>query len=139
MAKKPGQFQPKGTIVIHPFGRYCNGWKSAGETDVFEARDDALARFNVDENRIALAGFSVGGAGAWHIGAHFADQWACVHTGAGFVDVTLPESDTRQAATLYEQVLWGVYDVPDYALNFKNVPSSATAVRTTRSATGLNT
>jgi hypothetical protein len=87
MAKKPGQFQPKGTIVIHPFGRYCNGWKSAGETDVFEARDDATARFNADENRIALAGFSMGGAGAWHIGAHFADQWACVHTGAGFVDV----------------------------------------------------
>ena len=65
-AKKPGQFQPKGTIVIHPFGRYCNGWKSAGETDVFEARDDAISRFNIDANRIALAGFSMGGAGAWH-------------------------------------------------------------------------
>ncbi|MCX6854028.1 MAG: hypothetical protein NTV80_03890 [Verrucomicrobia bacterium] len=60
MAKKPGQFQPKGTIVIHPFGRYCNGWKSAGETDVFECRDDAVRRFNVDEDRIALAGFSMG-------------------------------------------------------------------------------
>ena len=81
-SKKPGQFQPQGTIVIHPCGRYCNGWKSAGETDVYEAREDAVARFNVDRNRIALAGFSMGGAGAWHIGAHFADQWACVHAGA---------------------------------------------------------
>lgn len=123
MAKKPGQFQPKGTIVIHPFGRYCNGWKSAGETDVFEARDDASARFNVDENRIALAGFSMGGAGAWHIGAHFADQWACVHTGAGFVDVKRYQKVTPdKLPPWYEQVLWGVYDVPDYALNFKNVP-----------------
>jgi len=122
-AKKPGQFQPKGTIVIHPFGRYCNGWKSAGETDVFEARDDAKARFNVDENRIALAGFSMGGAGAWHIGAHFADQWACVHTGAGFVDVKRYQKLTPdKMPPWYEQVLWGVYDVPDYALNFKNVP-----------------
>lgn len=122
-AKKPGQFQPKGTIVIHPFGRYCNGWKSAGETDVFEARDDARVRFNVDENRIALAGFSMGGAGAWHIGAHFADQWACVHTGAGFVDVKRYQKLTpEKMPPWYEQSLWGMYDVPDYARNFINVP-----------------
>ncbi len=123
MAKKPGQFQPAGTIVIHPFGRYCNGWKSAGETDVFEARDDATARFNVDTNRIALAGFSMGGAGAWHLGAHFADQWACVHTGAGFVDVQRYQKITPdKMPPWYEQTLWGVYDVPDYARNFFNVP-----------------
>lgn len=123
MAKKPGQFQPKGTIVIHPFGRYCNGWKSAGETDVFECRDDATKRFNIDTNRIALAGFSMGGAGAWHLGAHFADQWACVHTGAGFADVKRYQKLTPDKyPAWYEQKLWGMYDVPDYARNFFNVP-----------------
>lgn len=122
-AKKPGQFQPKGTIVIHPFGRYCNGYKSAGETDVFEARDDAIKRFNVDRDRIALAGFSMGGAGAWHIGAHYADQWACVHAGAGFVDVKRYQKLTpEKMPPWYEQTLWGVYDVPDCARNFFNVP-----------------
>lgn len=122
-AKKPGQFQPAGTLVIHPFGRYCNGWKSAGETDVFEARDDASARFHVDADRVALAGFSMGGAGAWHIGAHFPDQWACVHTGAGFVDVKRYQKITpEKMPPWYEQTLWGVYDVPDYARNFMNVP-----------------
>jgi hypothetical protein len=123
MAKKPGQFQPKGTIVIHPFGRYCNGWKSAGETDVFECRDDAVARFKVDQNRIALAGFSMGGAGAWHMGAHHAGHWACVHTGAGFADVKRYQKLTPDKYPVwYEQKLWGVYDVPDYARNFFNVP-----------------
>ena len=123
MAKKPGQFQPKGTIVIHPFGRYCNGWKSAGEIDVFECRDDARARFNVDSNRIALAGFSMGGAGAWHLGAHYADQWACVHTGAGFADVkNYTKLKPENYPSWYEQKLWGVYDVPDYVRNFANVP-----------------
>lgn len=123
MAKKPGQFQPKGTIVIHPFGRYCNGWKSAGEVDVFESRDDAIARFNVDHNRIALAGFSMGGAGAWHLGAHYPDQWAVVHTGAGFADVKNYTKLTPETyPNWYEQTLWGVYDVPDYARNFFNVP-----------------
>lgn len=123
MAKKPGQFQPAATIVIHPFGRYCNGWKSAGETDVFECRDDAVKRFNVDTNRIAVAGFSMGGAGAWHLGAHYADQWACVHTGAGFADVKRYQKLTPDKyPSWYEQKLWGVYDVPDYARNFMNVP-----------------
>ncbi len=123
MAKKPGQFQPAGTIVIHPFGRYCNGWKSAGETDVFECRDDAMKRFNIDSNRVAIAGFSMGGAGAWHLGAHYADQWACVHTGAGFADVKRYQKLTPDKFPVwYEQKLWGFYDVPDYARNFLNVP-----------------
>ncbi len=122
-AKKPGQFQPAGTIVIHPFGRYCNGWKSAGETDVFECRDDAMKRFNIDGDRIALAGFSMGGAGAWHLGAHYAAQWVCVHTGAGFADVKRYQKLTPDKYPVwYEQKLWGMYDVPDYARNFYNVP-----------------
>ncbi len=123
MAKKPGQFTPSGTIVIHPFGRYCNGWKSAGETDVFECRDAAMRRFPIDADRVALAGFSMGGAGAWHIGAHFADQFAAVHTGAGFVDVKRYQKLTPdKMPPWYEQTLWGVYDVPAYVRNFKNVP-----------------
>jgi hypothetical protein len=123
MKSKGGQFKPAGTIVVHPFGRYCNGWKSAGETDVFECKADATQRFNVDVNRIALAGFSMGGAGAWHLGAHFADQWACVHTGAGFVDVKRYQKITPdKMPPWYEEKLWGVYDVPDYARNFFNVP-----------------
>jgi predicted esterase len=123
MAKKPGQFQPAGTIVIHPFGRYCNGWKSAGEVDVFESCDDAMKRFNIDSNRVAIAGFSMGGAGAWHLGAHYPDQWACVHTGAGFADVKRYQKLTPDKyPAWYEQTLWGFYDVPDYARNFMNVP-----------------
>jgi pimeloyl-ACP methyl ester carboxylesterase len=90
---------------------------------VLEARDDATARFGVDPNRVVLAGFSMGGAGAWHLGAHFADQWACVHTGAGFVDVKRYQKLTpEKMPSAYEQTLWGVYDVPDYARNFFNVP-----------------
>jgi Prolyl oligopeptidase family len=123
MKSKGGQFKPAGTIIVHPFGRYCNGFKSAGETDVMECKADATQRFNIDVNRIALAGFSMGGAGAWHLGAHYADQWACVHTGAGFVDVKRYTKVTPETMPpWYEQKLWGVYDVPDYARNFLNVP-----------------
>ncbi|MEI6537629.1 MAG: prolyl oligopeptidase family serine peptidase, partial [Verrucomicrobiaceae bacterium] len=123
MKGKSCPFNPAGTIVVEPFGRYCNGWKAAGEIDVLECKSDATARFNADCNRIALAGFSMGGAGAWQLGAHYADQWAVVHTGAGFVDVKRYQKLTPdKMPPWYEQKLWGVYDVPDYARNFLNVP-----------------
>jgi hypothetical protein len=91
--------------------------------DVFESCDDAMKRFNIDSNRVAIAGFSMGGAGAWHLGAHYPDQWACVHTGAGFADVKRYQKLTPDKyPAWYEQTLWGFYDVPDYARNFMNVP-----------------
>ncbi len=31
-------------------------------------------------------GFSMGGAGAWHLGLHYPDQWSSVGAGAGFSD-----------------------------------------------------
>lgn len=124
MNGKAGEFKTRTAIIVHPFGRYCNGYKSAGETDVLECGIDALRRFNGDINRVALMGFSMGGAGAWHMGAHFADQWAVVHTGAGFVDVERYQKLTPdKLPPSYERKLWGTYDVPDYARNFFNVPT----------------
>ena len=121
--QQPGLFQPKETIVVHPFGRYCNGWKIAGETDVMECFNAAAVRFNADWERVALAGFGMGGTGAWHLGAHHADRWACVHTGGGLVDVQHAMKLTPEKfPPLYEQQLWGMYDVPDCARNFFDVP-----------------
>jgi hypothetical protein len=121
--KAPGPLQPADAIVLHPFGRYCNGWKSAGEIDVFEAIEDVKRRFKIDDNRIVLAGFSMGGAGAWHLGAHYADRWCAVHAGAGFVDVRRYQNVTPdKMPPWYEEKLWGLYDVPDYRRSLLNVP-----------------
>lgn len=121
--KKAGQFRPDNAIVLHPFGRQCLGWKSAGEIDVFEAIEDVAKRYKIDRDRIALMGFSMGGAGAWHIGAHYADRFAIVHAGAGFAETAeynglKPEDYPPD----YEQTLWRLYDVPNYVRNFLNVP-----------------
>ena len=73
-------------IIVHPFGRHCVGWKHAGEIDVFEVIEQMKAHYPIDPDRIALAGFSMGGAGAWHIGAHYTDHFCAIHTGAGFAE-----------------------------------------------------
>ena len=110
-------------IILHPFGRQCVGWKHAGEIDIFEAIEAVKADYPVDPERIILAGFSMGGAGAWHVGAHYRDQFCGVHTGAGFAETKeynrlLPENFPPD----YEQLLWRVYDVPNYVRNFLNGP-----------------
>ena len=131
---------PAGMIVMHAFGRHCLGFKWAGEVDVLEATDHVCTQYDIDEDRIALGGFSMGGAGAWHIGAHCPDRWCVVHPGAGFVlsdkareyvddfwrryDKGQSQTDFGAAARAppYEKTLWGWYDVPDYARMLLNVP-----------------
>jgi len=119
----PGQVQPAGAIVLHPFGRYCNGYKSAGEADVFEAIEAVCREYAIDHERIVLCGFSMGGAGVWHLGAHYPDQWAAMSPGAGFVDVRRYQNiPPEKFPAWYEQALWNVYDVPSYVRNLLNVP-----------------
>lgn len=118
-----GQIAPAGAIVLHPFGRHCIGFKSAGEIDVLDAVQHVAEQYPIDRDRIVLMGFSMGGAGAWHVGAHYATNWCAVSPGAGFVE-TARYTNLKPAdyPPSYEQMLWGTYDVPDYARNLLNIP-----------------
>ena len=110
-------------ITVHPFGRQCIGYKSAGETDILEVIEHLKKNYNIDEDRIALMGFSMGGAGAWHLGAHFADRWAAVHAGAGFAETAQYNNMTKENyPPWYTQKLWGLNDVPNYTRKLFNQP-----------------
>jgi dienelactone hydrolase len=119
-----GPFVRPDALVLQPYGRFCNGSKLAGEVDFFEALADVKRRFHVDEDRITIRGFSLGGHSAWHLGAHFASDWAAVAPGAGFAEtplfLKLWANETLQP-TWWEQKLWQLYDAPAYAENFRNV------------------
>lgn len=123
--KSKGEFTPPGTLVLHPYGRFCNGFKFAGETDVLEAMDDAIAQYGADPQHVALRGFSMGGAGCWHLSAHYTSKWAVTNPGAGFVEtaqyakVFAPD---KPVPPWWEQVLWRLYDVPGYVTNLANRP-----------------
>lgn len=117
-----GRITPPQAIVLHAWGRHCLGFKSAGEIDVLEAIDHAAAQYNVDRRRIVLMGFSMGGAGCWHLGAHYADHWVAMSPGAGFAETARYQRIDPKTVPLYERKLWGVYDVPDYTRNLFNLP-----------------
>ena len=120
---RAGKIKTDDSIVLHPFGRHCIGFKSAGEVDVLDAIEHVLDQYQMDRRRVVLMGFSMGGAGAWHIGAHYSGRFAAMSPGAGFAETAqynrLKEEDYPPR---YEQTLWNVYDVPAYSRNLFNLP-----------------
>jgi poly(3-hydroxybutyrate) depolymerase len=123
--KNPGEFQPPDTIVLHLYGRYCNASKFAGEVDAFEAMDAVKHAYTIDENRILVRGFSMGGASVWHMAAHHAGLWAAAAPGAGFAESAQYlkiKLTGDNAPPWWEQKLWHYYDSVDYAANLFNVP-----------------
>jgi dienelactone hydrolase len=123
--KNPGQFTPADTFVLHPYGRYCNANKFAGEVDVFEAMAHVRKHYPIDGDRLVVRGFSMGGAATWHLAAHHAGLWAAAAPGAGFAET--PEylnifADKNNQPAWYEQKLWHLYNATDYAANLFNVP-----------------
>ncbi len=120
--KNAGQFTPPNTIVLHPYGRYCNANKFAGEVDTFEALEYIRKNYQIDENRISVRGFSMGGAATWHIAAHHAGLWASAAPGAGFVETAeYIKADLKEVPD-YEQKLWNLTNASSYAGNFFNLP-----------------
>ena len=123
-----GEFAPRDTIVLHLYGRFCNASKFAGEVDLFEAMDAVKRHYPIDDNRILVRGFSMGGGSAWHIGTHYAGLWAAVAPGAGFSESAqfLHLKLTGDSAPpWWEQKLYHLYDATDYAINLFNTPTVA--------------
>ncbi len=114
--------------MLHPYGRYCNAFKFAGEIDVLEAIEDVCRRYRIDRDRIAVRGFSMGGAAAWHFSVHYADRWAAANPGAGFAESARYLKllrDGQPPIPEYERKLWHLYDATDYAANLRHCPTVA--------------
>jgi pimeloyl-ACP methyl ester carboxylesterase len=111
----------QGQIQLDCFGRINGaGWHWAGEKDIFESIAAIKKRFNIDDKRIILRGFSQGGEGAWHISLHYPDRFAAAEIGAGTVSRTAqqhPEFKPYQLATLR---IWE--NISEWALNIYNLP-----------------
>ncbi len=126
--KSPGEFTPEGAFVLHPYGRFCNANHLAGEVDLFEALEDVKTRYAVDDDRVVIRGFSMGGAACWHFAVHHASLWAAAAPGAGFAETPRYSNllaPGRTPPPWYEQKLWHLYDATDYAVNLAQLPTVA--------------
>ncbi|QDV22169.1 prolyl oligopeptidase family serine peptidase [Aureliella helgolandensis] len=123
-----GEYTPADTIVLHPYGRYCNAFKFAGEIDVIEALEHVQTLFAIDQQKLAIRGFSMGGAGCWQLAVHYPNLWAAANPGAGFSETTeflRVFQDEEFKPTPYQQQLLHWYDCPDWTNNLRHVPTIA--------------
>jgi predicted esterase len=120
-------------IRLVVYGRGNNAFRWAGETDVQEALSTFIATealfkrdHLLDKQRVVLRGFSMGGAGSWHIGLHRPDQWCVIGPGAGFT-ATHGYAKIPDKLPTYQEACLRIYDAMDYAENAFNVPVVAYA------------
>ncbi|MCE9605838.1 MAG: hypothetical protein K8U03_13160 [Planctomycetia bacterium] len=126
--KKVGTFAPEDTIVLHPYGRYSNANKFAGETDVFEALESVKKHYKINDDLISVRGFSMGGASTWHLAVHYPTLWVAANPGAGFSetpDFLAKFQNEKINPTVYQQSLLHLYDCPDWAVNLYLCPTVA--------------
>ncbi len=113
----------QGQIQLDLFGRINSaGWHWAGEADVFEAIQAVEKRFRIDQRRILLRGFSMGGEGAWHIALHYPDRFAAAEIGAG----TWSRRSQSPGLQPYQYAVLKIWEnMEEWALNAFNLPLAA--------------
>lgn len=121
-------------IRIDVYGRGNNAFRWAGESDVFEAAQAFLDMRNrlgqgkfIDPQRVVLRGFSMGGAGTWHIGLHHPGKWAVIGPGAGFSTTHGYIANLPDPLVDWQEKCLSIYDAKMYSENVFHVPTIAYA------------
>ncbi len=116
-------------VRIDIYGRGNNAYRWAGEVDVIEAMEQfvsterALRRDKfLDPRRWVLRGFSMGGAGTWHLGLHRPDAWGLLGPGAGFTATHGYVAKLPAQLPPWQEKCLTIYDAVDYAENVFDVP-----------------
>jgi hypothetical protein len=129
-------------VQVDIFGRGNNAYRWAGEWDVISAK----AAFFLDENRfgrgallhrrgdflrgeppllptgVVLRGFSMGGAGTWHLGLRHPTFWTVMGPGAGFTTTHDYAWKGKKDLPDYQEKCLRIYDAIDYAENARMIP-----------------
>lgn len=67
-----------GAYVVAPFGRANTDYQHIGEADVLHVIDEMSERYGIDRQKVVLSGVSMGGLGAWCVGARHADLFNAI-------------------------------------------------------------
>lgn len=111
-----------GYVQLEVYGRGNNAYRWAGEADVFEAFYDFQQQHKtINMNRVVLRGFSMGGAGTWHIGLKHAD-FCVIGPGAGFTTTHGYIANLPKELPEHQEKCLRIYDALGYGENAFNVP-----------------
>ena len=85
-------------------------------------------RYAIDADRISIRGFSMGGAGCWHLAVHHPDRFFAANPGAGFCETERFLKGFQSEVlnpTPAQRTLWNLYDCPPVVRNLSNLPTIA--------------
>jgi hypothetical protein len=116
-------------VQIDIFGRGNNAYRWAGEWDVLEAKGafyraefDAKRGLMIRENGFVLRGFSMGGAGTWHLGLRIPTFWSVMGPGAGFTTTHNYAWKGKKELPDFQEKCLRIYDAIDYVENARMIP-----------------
>jgi dienelactone hydrolase len=102
-ARYDGLAERYNVIVAHPFARGNSWYRGIGEVDVLRCLELIHRRLPIDENRVYLLGYSMGGAGVWYFGSRHPEPFAAMAAFYGgydyrfqFDDATLARMSPRE-------------------------------------------
>jgi pimeloyl-ACP methyl ester carboxylesterase len=109
-----GVIDPK-AVVMTPLGRNETslGYAGASEQDILDAIADVSERFGVDEERVVLTGYSLGGVGTFNLAQLYPDKWA------GAVEIV--GAPDLGALTIQEEQIDGKQTMPNQLENLRNL------------------
>ena len=117
-------FERQSCFLCIPFGRSNADFVGCGEVDVLATVEEMKKAYPIDEDRVYLYGYSMGGMGVYTLGAHYPDPWAAAVVTAGRADSPLLMK-TKGLESLHPFKQWIIRaDHPiDLCENFLNIPT----------------
>jgi len=116
-------FERNGAFLAIPFGRSNADFLGPGEVDVLDVLREMKRLYPIDEERVYLYGYSMGGMGVYSLAGHYPDPWAACAVLAGRADSPLlMNSPGIQSLHPYKQFLVRADQPLDLCENFLRIP-----------------
>ena len=117
------QLDKRGAFVAVPFARSNSDFLGAGEVDVLDVLAEMKRLYPIDEDRVYLYGYSMGGMGVYSVAGHNPGPWAAAVVHAGRADSPLLRATQGiNALAEYKQFLIRTDQPIDLVENFINIP-----------------
>ncbi len=125
-ARHDGMADNYGVISVYPHGRGNAWYRGMGDRDVMRCVALVKAQFSVDNDRVYLKGYSMGGAGTWYVGTRHPDIFAALAPFFGGYDFRFqlddntlerltPKEQFRRERLSYIAQLESLYTTPVFA------------------------
>ena len=115
-------YEEAGAVYVTPFARSNTDFLTVGETDVLDVIAEMKRRFSIDEDRVYVVGYSMGGSGVWTLLAHYPDIWAGALVLSGRTDYYFWQNLDRDELSPWLNAMILADNPIDQVGNFAHVP-----------------